>query len=670
MRVYKQLLSCLLAMALLLISSAAALGEELIVPEEAPIDADIGLQEGTELVIGATSELSGYFFSNLWGINTSDMDVRMLLHGYGTIAWTRELNYLLDPTVVLEAEATYDLQGNKTYTFTLQENMTYSDGTPITAADYVFSILLKSAPQVRELDGMIMNYAQYTGHAAFADGESPVFSGVRLLDEYVFSVEISADYLEYFYELSYVDIQPAPIHVIAPGCEIADDGEGAYIRGEFTAALLRETLLDPETGYVFAPMVSSGPYTLESYDPETHEAVFVVNPEYLGNYEGQMPHIERVRLVPVTNAGMVEAISQGDVQLLHKVANATTIDNLLVMSRDGYTRSSNYLRSGFAFLSFACEEGPTQFANVRKAIALCLDKQLLTTTFAGAYGLRTYGYYGLGQWMTTFTADADAEHPEPLDVLAEVSAMEAYTIDLNRARNLLIEDGWVYDENGEPYVEGGGGIRYKEVEGELMPLMVNWAKTIENPTADALAALLNASFVQIGIGLTIEEMPFTEMLTYYYRQQPRTYNMFFLATNFTHVFDPYNTYNTGDAYQGSQNTTGLRDEALMELAIDLRQTEPGDERGYCEKWLVFQEKWVDLLPAIPLYSNVYFDFFIPELLNYHIDGFSSWALAVPYAFYGTPEEIELGEEELIEIGGDMELIEIEIEDDAELVGNP
>ena len=42
--------------------------------------------ESKEVVIGATTQMAGYFFTDLWSANTADMDVRALLHGYSTVA--------------------------------------------------------------------------------------------------------------------------------------------------------------------------------------------------------------------------------------------------------------------------------------------------------------------------------------------------------------------------------------------------------------------------------------------------------------------------------------------------------------------------------------------------------------------------------------------------------
>ena len=103
-------------------------------------------------------------------------------------------------------------------------------------------------------------------------------------------------------------------------------------------------------------------------------------------------------------------------------------------------------------------------------------------------------------------------------------------------------------------------------------------------------------------------MAFDELLTYYYRQTERTYNLMYLATNFAAVFDPYYTFNTDEAYQGALNTSGIADEKLMAIALELRQTDPGDEETYTERWMELMQRFSDVLPTLPIYSNVYYDF--------------------------------------------------------------
>lgn len=109
-----------------------------------------------------------------------------------------------------------------------------------------------------------------------------------------------------------------------------------------------------------------------------------------------------------------------------------------------------------------------------------------------------------------------------------------------------------------------------------------------------------------------------KLLDIYYRRVERDCDMIYLATNFGTVFDPSTTYSTDAAYVKTVNRTGIRDKKLYQLAVDMRKTEPGDVLSYCQKWVAFQERWTEVLPAIPVYSNVYFDFYTTRLQNYRV----------------------------------------------------
>ena len=74
------------------------------------------------------------------------------------------------------------------------------------------------------------------------------------------------------------------------------------------------------------------------------------------------------------------------------------------------------------------------------------------------------------------------------------------------------------------------------------------------------------------------------------------------------------------------------------MTIRLRQTEPGDVLEYCQNWIRFQEVFSQVLPIIPIYSNVYFDFFTPYLINYYADANVTWAEAIVDAYLGVAEE--------------------------------
>ena len=401
-----------------------------------------------------------------------------------------------------------------------------------------------------------------------------------------------------------VKVTPYPIHVIAPDCQVLDDGEGAYIDGAFDAETLKATLLDPETGYCSHPSVVSGPYTLTSY--EDHVAVLTRNEAYRGNYQGVKPTIEQITFKQVFNETLVEQLKNGEIDLVNKVSSADVMD--AATETEGIA-SVTYDREGLAFLAFACENEPVSSANVRKAIDRLVDVDALCQGYLKGHGAPVYGYYGNGQWMVK-KAGQEA-----------IDALNLYPYDVDEAIALLEADGWTLEE--------GASLRTKDGQ----ELTVNWVRPETSEVADLLESMLTENFAKAGIGLTVTKMSYEDLSAAYYRQTDRSeYDMFFLGSNFGMTFNAYPAVSTEAAYQGAWNTTAIADAELEALALDMNRTKPGETKAYTEKWLAFQTRWVEDLPMAPLYSNEYADLFTEHLQNYRPDTHFSWAAAILDAY--------------------------------------
>ncbi|MEA4896970.1 MAG: ABC transporter substrate-binding protein [Eubacteriales bacterium] len=657
----KKLLAML--MAALMLMSGVALAEP--AATDAPALGGRTAEEAyQELIVGSMTALSGHFFTDLWGNNASDIDVRELLHGYGLVNWNAEQGmFSADPSVVSALAAQTDAEGNKTYIVSIAQDLVYCDGTPITARDYVFSILLTAMPAMRAIGAATGGTDYILGAEAYAADEAATLAGVRLLGEHQFSMTVRADRLPFFYELGLLNFKPYPVSVIAPGYAVGDDGEGAYIRDAAGANALEnvlpQTVMDMATGYRSHPGVTSGPYKLVSYDAEAKVAKFEINPYFKGLADGQKPQIERLTLKHVTPANAIEALKNGEIDLLNKGTQADVIDAGIALSGAGAVRVSNYPRVGLTMLSFDAEQGPGQSQKVRQAVALGFDRDAFLSEYIKNYGMPVDGYYGMGQWMTRLVSGAltaPVEQPAEGATAEETAAYEAamaewgalsiahlnpYAFDVDAAKALLVEDGWTRGEAGEAYDEAAGGVRYKDG----MKLSFNLAVPQGNAAAAAFETVLKAPLAGIGVELTITQVPLDQLLAQYYRQQPREFNLFYLGTNFTSVFDPSYAY----APEGTLNATGLKDEQLWQLAMDMHKTEQGDVLGYLKKWVAFQTRWNELLPAVPVYSNVYFDLFVPRLQNYQANAYATWTQAVVYAYLSdaAPEAPAGDVEELI-----------------------
>ena len=144
-----------------------------------------------------------------------------------------------------------------------------------------------------------------------------------------------------------------------------------------------------------------------------------------------------------------------------------------------------------------------------------LDYKLLPRDFLKGHGERIYGYYGLSQWMA-------------VEMKERLEKMQSYDLDLEKAKELLELDGWVFNLDGTPY-EPSAGLRHKQIGDAFVPLSLFMAVTEKNVAADIIAGMLSSSLEQIGGELNVLHMPLDKALRQYYRQEERQFDLLSLV---------------------------------------------------------------------------------------------------------------------------------------------
>ena len=598
-----------------------------------------------KLTVSTMTPFSGNFLSETLGNNISDKDVRRLIHGYNLVNWNSNTgSYQFNPRLISAASVSDD---GTTFTLALTEGLKYNDGTPITVRDYAFSLLLLGSSELREATGTSADLSRILGGRAYQNGESIELKGVRLLGDYQIALSIDPEFMPYFYQLRALDISPLPVSAIAPGCEVKDNGRGAFIEGDFSAELLADTLFDPISGYVSHPMVTSGPYMFAGYDE--HSAELILNPEYIGDENGVVPTIPRIVMQVTDPERLIASLAEGKTDLAVRCVRQDQIQAGMELAGSEDFAMKAYSRSGTSFISFCAEKGPTSDLSVRQALSMCINRAGLTEKYTGAFGLMVNGSYGIGQWMYlmangTLVPEAGAEK-EWEDL--KLDGIRIYEFDPQAAAKLLEDNGWETDRDG---------VYSKAIDGKDVSLHLK----LIYPEENGAGPLLNEYFIpyldQIGIELETEAVPVEELLKKYYGQEERDCDMILLGTNFGDVYDPSGEYDEN----GKNRLNGVTDPELRELAVSMRSTEPGQATEYCRRWLKYQARLAEDAAVIPLYSDVYFDFHISALQRYAPGQSGSWSIAVTDAvlsdFIPEEEEQEAGEEfELVDEGnGDTE----------------
>lgn len=569
-----------------------------------------------QLVIGSTTDLESDFYDASFNNNATNYKLYDLLHGLATVVSDKEGAFVYDPTVVKSHEEKENEDGTKTYTVTINDGLVWSDGTPITAKDYVFQLLLESSDEMNQVDGY-PSQAGYSlvGYDDYFAGKSDTFAGVHLVDEMTYSVTVKAEELPYHYDITYAIAMPRPMHVIAPDCDVKDTEKGATITGEFTADLLKKTINDPDTGYRHNPKVVCGPYLFDSYDIASRQGTIVVNPKYAGDYRGVKPVIEKVIIKTVKSDTMINELASGSVDLLFQSSGADTINGGLDLVDEGKAQKTTYFRNGYGKVQFDCSQFPTDSANVRQAIAYCLDRNEFARQYSGGYASVVHSYYGLAQW----------EYQESKDWIEQ--NLNTYEKNIDEAKKLLEADGWNKNADGSKY--SGTGTRYKEVDGELKPLVIEWANTEGNPVSELLATMLPEAMKEAGMELKATTIDFPTLLSGIDHTGDKIYNMYNLAIGFSLASSPWYYYSTDPVWmQGGYNSNWIADKELEAAAAALKPIPYEDNEAWLPAWQNFMKVWNEKMPDIPLYSDEYYDFYSTKLKGWESTSVWEWSRAV------------------------------------------
>ena len=569
-----------------------------------------------QMVIGSITQVINEFYDT--GFSTSETNYNMydLIHGgYDTVVFSKEGEFQYNDTVVASHEETENEDGTKTYTVTINDGLVWSDGTPITAKDYVFAVLLENSDEMAGVDGYPCNTGySYVGYDEWLDGSADAFAGVHLVDDMTFSLTVKAEELPYHFDITYATIRPRPLHVIAPECDVEDTENGATITGDFTTELLQETINNVDTGYRYNPKVTCGPYLFDNFDEASQQATLKANPEFVGDYRGVKPSIETLVIKTVSSDTMMNELESGSVDLLYGCSGGDTINAGLDLVEEGKAADTTYMRNGYGKIQFDCSVFPTDSQNVRQAIAYCLDRNEFARQYTGGYGSVVHSFYGLAQW----------EYQDSVEWINE--NLNTYEMNVEEAKKLLEEDGWNLNADGTPY--SGTGTRYKDVDGELKPLVITWCNSEGNPVSELLATMLPETMAEAGMELQATTTDFATLQNGILHAGDTMYNMYNLATGFATANSPWYYFSSDEAWMGNYNTNWIADEELNDAVMPLKSIPYEDSEAWLEAWQNFIKVWNEKLPNVPLYSDEYYDFYSTRVQGWENTATWGWQNAV------------------------------------------
>ena len=256
-----------------------------------------------------------------------------------------------------------------TYTFTIKEGLKWSDGEPLTAEHFVYGIkrAIGYGPDNAYTKKNLVNFIAGAEEAANAamDVADMTNVGVTALDDTTFQVTLST---------------PCPYFE-------------RIFSGNVTSPMRPDFALEHDSSWsVNGTYPSSGPMVLESISPE-EEAVLVKNENY---WVAENVTLEKATFVVMTDStAQVNAFRTGDIDIAmsvpSEVATNAEYESNIVMPEKYVSNYFVLINSGPKAQVEALKD-----ENVRKALALAIDKDTMLNILGGKANVRLDGYIPYG----------------------------------------------------------------------------------------------------------------------------------------------------------------------------------------------------------------------------------------------------------------------------------
>lgn len=556
-----------------------------------------------ELIVD-TQVFSGDFFSAAFSTSAYDAFVIDLTNATATVTQDGNGKLLINKGVVTDEklDRSTDADGNTVITWHLRKDLKWSDGQAITAKDYVFSVLFDYSKEWTETGAQISVEDALVGASAYNKGEAKGIKGLKVIDDYTFSITIDKEKLPYFYELSLFNVGAYPVHEFAKEATITQGEDGAQITGadlKVVAEHVKTTQVDSKK-----PTVTYGKYNFDKVSDT--EVVVKLNTNYVGNHEGVKPTIETIVLKANKNSELaIQRLQKGEVDFVPNLVEASLIK---AATEDKNIGTLKYNRNGYGYLGMANELGATSDVNVRHAIGHIVNRNQLITDVLGGSGVLVNSQYSFAQWMAK-------EKESELN-----SKLNKYEYSVAKANEALDKSAYRFEADGVTAFDASkASADYLRYNANKEVLEIKHLATDNNPISTALETNLLVDAPKVGMKYSITKTDFAtlqkEINLTTTKSSSAQYHIYNLAATWAGaVVDPYNAEHSRNL--GTRlNQWRVNDAQIDKISEEMRKIESTNTDAFANKWLEYQVRFNEILPILPLYSNTYYNAYAAEKVD-------------------------------------------------------
>lgn len=342
-------------------------------------------------------------------LNTAIDGANLILYAFETL-----LTFDKDNNVVAGQAEKYEVsEDGLTYTFHLRDGLKWSDGTDLTAEDFVYSFKrmadpITAAPYSYDMISMVKGYAEAS------EGNLDAL-GVSAPDAKTFVVELSVPCV-YFEKIC-----ASPVMSPVQKATIEANGDGWAVNAE--------------------TYIGNGAYKIKEWVPGSY-ILYTKNENYWNASAITFDEI-KFALMEDSNASY-SAYKTGELQMIKDVPSEEVPS--LIENEDFHIDPI----MGTYYLSFNLEKEPFNNPKVREALSLAIDRKYIAETIAqGTYSPAT-NFVGPG--ISDVELGSSFEEVTKKNNGEDFFDVENYEADLEKAKAALAEAGYP-DGQGFPTIE-------------------------------------------------------------------------------------------------------------------------------------------------------------------------------------------------------------------------
>ena len=510
----------------------------------------------------ADSQFQGIFS---WELSKDSFDSEIMAFMTNSLFDT-DGDFLITDTGIAKLDV--DADHNKA-TVTIQHDVKWSDGSPLTAEDLIYPYEIIGHPDYTGIryDGDFQNII---GAAEYKAGTADSISGIKQIDDK--SIEIS-------------------FKKVSPAIYSGGDGLWGYAAPKHQLKdIAVKDLISSDA--VRKNPVTLGPFKLKKLvDGESVE--FIANEHY---WKGK-PKIEKVILQVVPSSSIAEALRTGKFDLVssfpaNQYDNINGLTNIDILGRPELAYSYLGFKLGTydtkAKQNIYNEQAKMSDVKLRQAIAYALDIESVTERFYQNLRSRATGFI-----PPAFTSFYDA-------------SLKGFNYDPEKAKSLL-------DEAGYKDVDGDG-IR-EDKEGK--PFTLNLAATTGSDTDEAIIEYYRQNWKEVGLDVQLTTGRLIEFNSFYEKVEAddRDIDMFMAAWSTGTNPSPAGLYGKEAAFNFSRFVSDELTSLLQ--AIDSKEAIDVEYRANAFK--EWEEYMFHQATTIPMYFRTEIIPVNKRVKNYNVD---------------------------------------------------